>query len=176
MLIFQYLWGSGRDFSVNYFVGARYANLGQEFVATFVNSGVEQVATDIGFDGGGIRLGLEGVRWAGARGLHLYGRGAASFVGGQFRARYAQGQSFDPVVVDTDWQSGRVVTMLDVEAGLGWHSSGGRVRVTAGYAFSAWLNAVTTDDLIKAAQTNQFTGLDGTLSFDGLTTGVELRF
>ncbi len=47
---------------------------------------------------------------------------------------------------------------------------------TAGYAFSGWLNAVTTDDLIKAAQANRFVGMDSSLSFDGLTAGAELRF
>jgi hypothetical protein len=48
--------------------------------------------------------------------------------------------------------------------------------VAVGYAFSAWLNAVTTDDLVRATQTNDFRGMDSSLSFDGLITSAQLHF
>jgi hypothetical protein len=172
----QHLWRCGYDHAISYSVGARYAKLQQDFRANFANGEAEQVMTDIGFDGGGIRLGLDAHRFALGRCFYLYGRAAASFLAGQFRASYYQGQAFDPEVVNTRWEAGRVVTILDLETGLGWESPGGGLRWTAGYAFSGWLNAVGTDNLISATQTNDFGDMDDTLSFDGLTTGLELRF
>jgi hypothetical protein len=137
---------------------------------------VTQVNTDIDFDGGGIRLGLDGERAMNDCGWSAYGKATANFIGGNFRADYTQIDSFQQVVVDTDWRSGRVVSILDLELGLSWLGPQGRFRFSAGYLVSAWFNAVKTDDFIKAVQANNFTDLGDTLSFDGLTARAEFRF
>ena len=121
----RHLFVGGDVFAVNYSVAARYARLEQSFDSTFLNNGQEQVSTDIDFDGAGLRLGLEAERHACGRPLRLYTRCAASFLAGKFQGSYFQGQSFDPTVVSTQWEAGRIVPILDLEVGGGWCSPGG---------------------------------------------------
>ena len=54
----------GPSHRINYLLGASYGNLEQQFRATNQNNGTETVFTDIDFDGAGLRLGLEGERFA----------------------------------------------------------------------------------------------------------------
>lgn len=162
--------------TISYLVGVRYCGLQQDFRALFANNGTELVTTDITFDGGGIRLGLEGEQRARRSGLLVYGNTSVSFVAGQFKARFFQGQSLDPTVVDTAWEAGRIVTMLDLELGMGWASPNGGVRFTTGYLFSAWYNTVKTDEFINAVHANDFRNLGDTLTFDGLVARLELRY
>jgi hypothetical protein len=166
---------------INWFVGARYAQLGQDFDAHFTLQGdQDNVITSVDFDGAGIRLGLDGERHHGC-GLMLYGKSALSVVAGEFRASYFQNSNFDPVTVQTSWKAGRIVPILDLELGLGWQSPCGRVRCTAGYQVSDWFNTLTTDQWIDQIAQNNFAGQpDGmsydTLTLDGLTARVEWRF
>jgi len=166
----------GQTYSVSYLVGVRYCGIQQDFGALFANNGTELVTTDITFDGGGIRLGLEGEQRARRSGLLVYGNTSVSFVAGEFKTRFFQGQSLDPTVVDTAWKAGRIVTMLDLELGLGWANPSGSLRFTTGYLFSAWFNTVKTDEFINAVHANDFINLGDTLTFDGLVTRVELRY
>jgi hypothetical protein len=172
----RHLFVGGQVYAVNYLVGARYSRLEQSFAATFVDNGTEQVGTDIDFDGGGLSLGLEAERQSCTSGLRLYSRGTASFLAGRFRGRYFQGQSFDPTVVDTDWEAGRVVPVLDLELRAGWSSSGGRLRLSAGYLVSSWFNTVQTADFIRAVQANDFGDLGDGFTLDGLQVEAEWRF
>jgi hypothetical protein len=167
---------------MNYLVGARFARLNQDFAASFSGTGtLDSMVTDVEFDGGGIRFGLDGERHHPCNGFMLYGRGIASFVAGEFRTAYQHGTDVDPEIVNTGWEAGRIMTIVDLELGAGWQSRCGRFRVTAGYLVSFWFNAVTTDQWIRAVQDNDFVGQrDGmsydTLMFDGLTTRAEYRF
>ncbi len=172
----RHLFVGGQVFAVNYTVAARYARLEQAFSSQFINNGEELVNTDIDFDGIGLRIGLDAERHACGRPWRLYGRCAASFLAGKFQASYFQGQSFDPNVVDTSWEAGRIVPVLDLELGAGWSSPAGRLQLTAGYVFSAWLNTVTTQEFIHAVQQSDFLDLGDSLTFDGLVARAELRF
>lgn len=163
--------------TLNYLVGARYAYLEQNFFSRYAVNGIETVAADIYFDGGGIRVGLEGERYACNCGLMIYGRGIASFVAGEFETRYIQDHVFaGNHVVDTRWKAGRAMSILDLEVGAGWTSPSGRLRLSGGYMFSAWYNAVKTADFIQAVRGNSFVGLGDRLTFDGLVARVEYRF
>ncbi len=167
----------GDCFAVNYSVGARFAHLEQGLRADYSLAGTtESVVTELDFDGAGIRIGLDAERHSDHHGLHCYGKAHASFVGGEFRADYDQFSTVDPSIVDTSWQAGRLVTMLDLEIGVGWQSPGGHFRLTTGYVFSAWLNTVNTDSWIESVQNNNFVGLEDSMSFDGLTAQAEYRF
>ncbi len=166
----------GDLYAVNYLAGVRYGHLDQDFRNVSFNTGVQTVETDIQFDGGGLRLGLEGERLAPCCGLLIYGRATASFVAGEFKATYFQANAFDPEVVDTRWEAGRIVTMLDLELGLGWMSPCGRYRFTTGYMVNGWFNTVKTDEWINAVHHNDFAGLGDTLTFDGWTARAEIRF
>ena len=165
--------------NASYVLGVRYANLEQDFRSAFTRVGTEQIDTDLSFDGGGLRLGLEGER-RNCRGFMVYGRSSASFVAGEFSARYFQGNESDPEIVNTTWSNARVVTILDLEAGVGWQSRNGRLRVNAGYMFSTWLNSIRTEDWIEAIQTNTDeilqTSLDHNVCFDGFTVRAEIRY
>ena len=95
---------------------------------------------------------------------------------GDFRAQYVQVQPDQLPSVDATWEAGRVVSMLDLELGGGWASPDGRFRVTAGYMVSGWFNVVKNSSWIRAVQTNDFTGLSDTISFDGVVLRSEFRF
>jgi hypothetical protein len=164
--------------SINYLVGIRYADLTQTFTSQFQSTITENVSTDVNFDGAGLRLGLEGER-SGLGNMFLYGKAAASFLGGEFRASYLQSSVNNPLIAQTDWREARLVSILDCEVGLGWTGCSGHVRASAGYMVSAWLNVVKQSEFISAVQANQYHGPDkiegNGLVFDGLVARLELR-
>lgn len=173
----------GERHVLSYVIGARYAHLEQDFAASFfapVAADDQTVFTGIEFDGGGIRLGLEGERRAANWGMLVYGKTAASFVGGEFHAEYIGALRDQLPSVATTWKANRLVSMLDLELGVGWASPGGRLRVTGGYMVSGWFNVVKTADWIRAVQGGDFQGLDdapdNVLTFDGLVVRTEFRF
>ncbi|RMF99318.1 MAG: hypothetical protein D6741_08710 [Planctomycetota bacterium] len=164
------------DSSINWLIGARYAELEQDFLASFYNGGREDVSSTVNFSGAGLRIGLEGERHSLSTGLLVYGRSAASFVAGDTRAYYHQGQTYDSTVVDTAWKAGRIVSILDLELGIGWTSKNNCVLLSTGYAVSAWFNAVDNAEFIQGVQTNNFVGLGDAITFDGLVARAEIRF
>ena len=156
--------------------GIRYCHLDQFFNSDFSNSTTtETVSSQVRFDGGGFRVGLEGER-LGKWGMLIYGRSAASFVGGNFRGRYLQNNSLRGDVVTAGLNEDGVISILDMELGLGWTSPGGHCRVTGGYAFSGWFNTINTDEFIQAVQTNSSVSVGDSLGFDGLVARAEFRF
>lgn len=173
---YRCIFACGQNYAVNYLVGARYGHLAQEFQSQFINNGVEEVDTEITFDGGGIRFGLEAERHSCRSGLMVYGKAIASFVAGEFSADYQQRAATDAIVVDTSWKAGRVVAMTDLEVGAGWVSRNGGLRLSCGYLINGWFNTVNVDEFIGAVQTNNFVGLGDHMTFDGLVARVEGRF
>ena len=166
--------------AVAFVIGARYAGLQQDFLTQFANTTTrEDVGSQIDFEGGGIRVGLDAERRACGSGWMIYGHGAASFVGGVFHADYYQRDNFLGTVVNTGWREDRIISILDLELGVGWISSCGRFRVTGGYMINAWLNTLGTEDFIRAVQNNtssRSTDLTNAMTFDGLVTRIEYRF
>jgi len=175
---FRRVLSCGCGHQVTCLLGARYAGLQQDFMAEFsAPNNEETVATDVHFDGGGIRVGLD-AEWYGCnRRCFVYGRSAASFVAGEFKGTYTQEDLFGQDVIYTDWQAGRIVTMLDLEVGIGFASRNGRMRASVGYMVSGWFNTVNTDEFIRAvAVTSDFTSLNNSMSFDGAVARAEIRF
>lgn len=175
-LAYRHLLVCREVFAANYVLGARYGKLEQRFDSLFVNNGTETVSTDIDFDGGGLRLGLETERYSCRNQLHVFANGYASFLAGRFQGSYFQGQSFDPTVVNTSWEAGRIVPILDLEMGVGWTSLEGKLRMSAGYMVSAWFNTVTTHEFIKSIQGSDYADLGQATTFDGLNARFEWRF
>jgi hypothetical protein len=164
---------------INYLIGARYGNLEQHLFSGIAGPrGFEQVLAETEFDGGGVRLGLEGLRFHPSTQFFWYGRGYASFLAGTFRARYEYDSPANAVPTTTSLNVGRVVTMLDFETGLGWQNFTGNFRVSVGYMFSAWYNTVRLNDFISSVQTNNFaipaSDLRGLVTFDGLQSRIEV--
>ncbi len=173
------LWGTC-DSAINYTVGLRYAHLAQDFIASqeiFSAAGLTTVATQIDFDGAGIRFGLDGIKRRPGTGLLLYAKGDVNFVGGEFKANYRQTNQFGgTAVIGNNLEDYRIVTILDAELGLGWESQGGRVRVTGGYAISGWFNTLTTGSYIDGVRAGSYNDLNDALTFDGLVSRIELRY
>ena len=168
------------DSAVNYFGGLRYANLKQNFHAqedTGVPVGLSAVDSTISFDGFGIGFGIDGMRRSAYSGLLVYARSSASFVAGEFKANYTETTQLvvGPVGANNlvDY---RVMTILQTELGGGWQSACGRLRVTAGYQFAGWFNALSTGSYIQGVQNRQFNDLNETITFDGLVTRVLWQF
>lgn len=170
------------QWQINYVVGARYGNLEQHFSAGFapnVGNATQDVRAESEFDGGGLKFGLESLRFHPTTQFFFYGKGYASFLAGQFRARYdlEPNNGVTPPTV-TGMNVGRLVTMLDLETGLGWQNYTGNFRISAGYMFQSWLNTVRVSDFISSVQTNNFnqpaSNVNGMITFDGLVTKVEL--
>ncbi len=166
----------GDLYQTNFLLGVRYAKLDQQFRSTFSAAGTENVDTNIYFDGLGVRAGLEGERFTASRRWLAYGRLIGSLMAGEFSADYRQSRSFDPTVVQTSWEAGRLVPILDLELGFGWQSRCGTWRITCGYMFNSWFNVVKTDDWIDRVKQSDFVDLGDTLTFDGLIARVEGRF
>jgi hypothetical protein len=170
---------SSCDYNVSYLVGVRYARFEQAFAANFVNVGTETVAANVDFDGVGMKFGMDFERYGRNQQFFVYGKSYASLIGGRFEANYLQSNQADPVVAATNWEAGRVVTMLDLEAGLGWQSCNGNLRLSVGYMYSGWFNTIKMNEWIQAVQNNNYVAngmstYDTGITFDGLTARVEL--
>ena len=163
------------DLRIGWVLGVRAAQQEQQMRVNFAGSGTETVATDIDFTGVGVKFGLDGEATLFGQWL-AYANFSGSFLPGTFSADFDQSQSYDPVVVDTNWKAGRIVTVWDLELGVSRISRCGNYRVNAGYMFSAWTNTLQTDEWIEAVHTNNFIGMDSTMTFDGLVARFEARF
>ena len=162
-----------------YFIGARYAHLGQQFNADFADIITASMNTNVDFEGVGLRMGLEGERKLGC-GFFATAKADANLMGGEFRAYYQQSDANTPVVVNTSWREARFLTILETELAFGWQTCDGRFRASAGYMISAWNNTVKPSDYISSVQRNHYRGTDKVgdtaLIFDGLTGHVELSW
>ena len=161
---------------VNYIVGGRYATFDQDFSSNFIAAGTTTVDTSVNFSGGGVRLGLMGEQHRTTRGFFVYGKGITNLLVGEFDASYRQSNTFAGTQAFTNWSAGRVVPVLDLEAGIGWVGPRRRLKFTGGYMISTWFNVVTIDDFIQAAQSSNFSDPSGTITFDGLTARVAWDF
>jgi hypothetical protein len=168
-LDYRRLVAGGRNWYVNYAVGARYANLQQLFRQSQVNGPtITGVASNVGLDAAGGRFGLTGARKAANRGFYLYGNAFADILVGNFRSGYMQANNLAGVQGFSNWQNFRPVPILEYELGLGWVSPNGRWQFAGGYYFAAWFNCVTNSNAIQAVQTSNFVNVGSTITFDGL--------
>ena len=165
--------------AINWSGGFRYGNLEQDFVSqqnVGAPNGLTTVGTDLDFEGFGLTLGLEAESRSCKTGLLIYGRGLSSFLGGDWKGTYRQTSQFGGGVVANEYEEYRVTPVTELELGFGWQSDNGRVRATIGYLTSAWFNSVSTRDYLEAVRNNDYNNVDETITFDGMTSRIELRF
>jgi hypothetical protein len=172
------------DTRLSLLAGVRYASLDQRLdvvgntegsTALGIGPDVYVSHTQVNFEGGGLRIGFEGQRRT-PYGIVLYGRTAASVVAGTFRCNHTEASGLNGTWVDTTSPIDRVVPMVDAELGAGLSFWNDKLRLTAGYSFSGWFNTVLAGDYISATQSNNYTGMNNTLTFDGFVSRVELQF
>jgi hypothetical protein len=161
-------------------VGARYGHLQQEFSQLGVFSGAtgeEHTFTTIGFDGVGLRAGIDGERECGKSRVVLYGKSFINVLFGDFSSRYTQ---FDVTTSTTEatshWTDARVLPILETEVGVKWTSCDDHWKLGAGYYTAYWFNTVDTAEFIQAVQTQSFTGASHSIIFTGLVAHAEFDF
>lgn len=179
-LTYRHVLVQGCNYSLHYLVGAQFGHLDQEFRQSGVfsggSTGTIDTTTDIKFDGGGLKVGLDGERRIGC-GFLAYGRLTAAALSGRFRSHYdLLNSSTDVLLAEADWRDDRVISQVEYELGVGWSNASDCFRVSAGYMFSHWGNVVTTPEFIDAVQAGNYTDVGDTLSFDGLVTRMEFRY
>jgi hypothetical protein len=176
---YKRLLASRCGFTLDWYVGVRYANLDEDLVVNIPALQSTLVKTNVEFDGVGPRLGLEGEKVS-CCGLLLYGRAGADFLAGTFRAHFNQTNSFIGTVGNADFDDDRIVTILELELGVGWQSKNGCVRVQAGYLINGWFNTLNVGDFTHAVGTSNFTtnccNLSNDLSFDGFVGRIAFHF
>jgi hypothetical protein len=173
----RWLLAGGDNFGLNLISGLRLGRLQQDFDSTFEINGWRSLDTGAHFDGGGLRLGLDGARYVTNGGLMVYGHGIVSLLAGRISASYTQTSAFSGTEVNTYWKAGRIVPTVDLEAGIGWRSRCDRLRLSLGYTYTTWFNTLAMDEWIDAVNANSFAGLGGdSITFDGLVAHGEWRF
>lgn len=175
-LDYRFLLHGSDNSAINMIVGARYAHMDQDVNAIYQPVGIiDAVSSDIDFDGGGIRLGLDMEHHVG-RGLYAYGKANASFLAGEYDASYLN-TSDGAFVSASSYEAARLVTILDLEVGVGWQARQ-NLRFSAGYLVSSWFNSITTEDWIDGVRdnNNHFADMSQAITFDGFNIRGELRF
>ncbi len=166
---------------VNFDIGVRYAHLHQDFeqVASFPGANGEfDVATNINFDGVGLRTGFDGAYRIGCSRFSVYGNAFINVLFGEFSSHYQESDLTlgPPPETIANWSDDRCVPILDYEVGVKWTSCNGHWVVGSGYYTAFWFNSIATQDWIKALQTSDFNHVDRTISFTGFTSHIEYRF
>jgi hypothetical protein len=187
---FRWTFSNQNDTRLSVLAGMRYVSLDQRLDVLGMSPGntgtgtgglpatpfdVQDIHSQINFEGGGLRIGFEGERRT-PHGLVFYGRAAASLVAGTFRCNYTQTSGLFGTEVATGDSVDRVMPMIDCELGTGISLWNDKLRLTTGYSFSGWFNLVRTDEFIGAVRSANFTGMSNALTFDGFVSRVELQF
>jgi Legionella pneumophila major outer membrane protein precursor len=165
--------------AINWSAGLRYGNLEQGLVGRQIiqtATGLTTVSTDIDFDGVGILLGADGERRSQCCGGLIYGKLLGSLLAGDWRADFRQTNQFGGGVIANHFEDFRVTPVFDAELGFGWVSRSGAIKLTAGYLFSNWFNAISTRDYLRNVRSGALEDMADVLTFSGLTSRLELKF
>ena len=131
---------------------------------------------DVNFDGFGMIFGVDGERRSPCTGLMVYGKALTSFLGGDWRAATYNRTSS----MAASWRT----TMRTIESrpfsswswALAGEARAADVVPTLGYMTSAWYDAISTRQYVDAVRNNNYISIDETITFSGLTAGIEADF
>ena len=87
-----------------------------------------------------------------------------------------QTNQFGGGVIANEYEDYRVTPVVELELGFGWRSPCGRFSASVGYLTSAWYDAVSTREYIDSVRNNNYVSIDETITFSGLTAGIEANF
>jgi hypothetical protein len=165
---------------IRWMVGGQYGHLEQNFLQSGNFSGGLggdiDTRTNIDFDGGGLKAGIDAERWVG-NGISVYGRATAAVMTGRFSSRYTMlNQSTDAMLAEANWKDDRAISQLEYEFGVALSSIDCHWRASVGYMLSYWDNVVTTGDFIDAVQADNYTNVGDSITFDGFVSRVEYRY
>ncbi len=178
-LAYRHNWRACNTYAINWLAGFRYGNMEQDFYSqqnVSTATGLVRNTTEVDFNGFGMLFGVDGERRSPCSGLSIYGRALSSFLAGDWRGRYIQTNQFGGGVIANEYEDFRVTPVVELELGFAWTSVCGTWRLNAGYLTSAWYDAVSTRQYIDAVRNTDYVSLDETITFSGLTAGIERRF
>ncbi len=179
-IMYRHILHSTPNSEINYSLGGQYGHLEQGFTQTGVfsggNAGTIDTASNITFDGGGLKAGLDGERRI-AGGFSIHSRLGLALMSGQFQSRYSMVNSTTEVqLAQANWKEDRVISQVEYELGLGWTSCSGHCHARVGYLISNWGNVVTMPTFIDAVQANNYTDVEDSITFDGAVARIEYRW
>jgi hypothetical protein len=134
--------------------------------------------TDLDFQGGGPRFGLEGRRYFGSRQwLSAYLKGDISLLMGHVDVRDHHLTSDTGSTIDQTATFRNIIPVTEIEAGLTGQLTRS-VNLSAGYLFSAWNDLGFRDEFNMSNVTALNTGYDDAniLAFDGFFARLEVDF
>lgn len=178
-LAYRHKWRATNSYVINWLAGFRYGNMEQGFTyqqELSTATGLVDVNTQVDFNGFGMLFGVDGERRSAHSGLSIYGRGISSFLAGNWRGTYRQINQISQGIIGNEYEDYRVTPVVELEIGFGWQSENGKWRANIGYLTSAWYDSVSTRQYIDAVRNTDYVSLDETITFSGLTAGVEARF
>ncbi|MFK8114091.1 MAG: Lpg1974 family pore-forming outer membrane protein [Rubripirellula sp.] len=178
-LAYRHVYKTSDCYAVNWLAGFRYANMEQDFQAqqnVSVATGLVNVDTDVDFNGFGMLFGVDAERRSSHSGLSIYGKGISSFLAGDWRGTYRQTNQFGGGVVANEYEDYRVTPVVELELGFAWRNKCGNLRANIGYMTSAWYNAISNREYVDAVRNNNYVSIDETITFNGLTSGLEYHF
>ena len=160
--------------------GLRFADADwqRNYTAYTANSSIDsQAVTSMNFEGGGVRMGLEGRRYLGSRGIFsMFLRGDLSLLLGNVDLRTEVTDTATSSVIVQHSRNRRVIPVTDIEGGITAQVSC-HTKLSAGYLFSAWNDLGMSDQTLCDA-TALCAGYDDSnlLSFDGMFVRLEACF
>lgn len=178
-LAYRQKWRACNNHAINWLAGFRYGNMEQDFLSqqnTATATGLVTNTTKVDFNGFGMLFGVDGERRNPCNGLSIYGRALSSFLAGNWNGQYRQTNQFGGGVIGNEYEDYRITPVVELELGFAWTSECGTWRMNAGYLTSAWYNAVSTRQYINAVRNTDYVSVDETITFSGLTAGIERRF
>jgi hypothetical protein len=178
-LAYRHKWRACNNYAINWLAGFRYGNMEQDFQSqqeVSTATGLVTDATEVDFNGFGMLFGIDGERYNPCTGFSIYGRALSSFLAGNWTGRYTQTNQFGGGVIGNQYEDYRITPVVELELGFAWSSECGTWRVNAGYLTSAWFDAVSTRQYIDAVRNTDYVSIDETITFNGLTAGIERRF
>ncbi len=182
-LAYRHILKASDVYAINWTAGFRYGNMEQDLLTqqeVSVATGLVTNDIDVDFNGFGMTFGLDGERRSCHSGLMIYGSALSSFLAGDWRGSYVQTNQFafggGGGIVANEYEDYRITPVLELELGFGWVSQCGNYRANVGYMTSAWYDAVSTRQYVDAVRNNSYVNIDETITFSGLTAGVEIGF
>jgi hypothetical protein len=176
---YRHIWKACDIYAINWLAGLRYGQLKQNLLTAqevSVATGLVSNKIDVDFDGFGMMFGVDAERRSPCTGLMVYGKALSSFLAGDWKGSYVQQNQFLGGIVANKYEDYRVTPLLELELGLGWRSRCGRCRASVGWMTSGWYDSISTRQYVDAVRNNRYVSVDETITFNGLTSRIEVNF
>ena len=164
------------SFALRVFGGGRYAWIDQSLTALYNGGDAtnDVVSSPINFNGGGVRVGGEGV-WKFGRGFTFFARASGSLLIGNVKTSLLEtNNNGGTTLVNVTDNFEQVVPVTELSLGLTWQWR--QVTVTAGYEVTDWFNMVSSPDFVSDVDAGKIGRRTSDLSLDGFTARVEWDF